>query len=259
MIYLRGFMEELRIGFEEAWNYRMNFFSEVINMLLLYFSLIVMNSGSSLKSIYSNGKAGSRELMLIGYILWNFSNMAMNTMSSTVVCEATSGTLEHKYMSIIPIEVLNVATFVQSFILEVLIIAIILIISKVFLDVSIAFNITSIIILLITLIGMYGIGLILGGIALKEKKIGKIVFFLQIFFLFSCDTVAKTSNKVVIKKLIPLTLGNDLVRESITYGNISLSKLCILILTSLIWLTIGIMVFKIFENKAKRDGKLGYY
>lgn len=259
MIYLRGFIEELRIGFEEAWNYRMNFISEVITMLVLYFSLIFMNSGTSLSLIYSSGEVGSKELLLVGYMLWSFSIMSINTMSDTISCESTAGTLEHKYMSIIPMGVLNLAIFVQSFVMESLIISVILIASKIVFNISISFNIMSIIIMLITLVGMYGIGMILGGIALKEKKIGKIVFILQIIFLFISDTITHISDTIKISKLIPLTLGNDLIRESITYGNISLNKLYTLILISLAWVIIGIIIFKVFEKKAKKDGVLGYY
>lgn len=259
MVYLRGFIEELRIGFEEAWNYKMNFISEVITMLVLYISLLFMNSGSSLELFYSGGESGSKELLLAGYMLWSFSIMCINTMSDTISCEATSGTLEHKYMSIIPIGVLNLAIFVQSFITESLIVAIILSISKIIFGISISFNIMSIIIILVTLVGMYGIGMILGGIALKEKKIGKIIFILQIVFLFISDTITNVSNTIEVSKLIPLTLGNDLLRESITYGNISLNKLYALILISFVWIIIGTITFKVFEKKAKKDGLLGLY
>lgn len=259
MIYLRAFIEELRIGFEESWNYRMNFISELITMLILYVSLLFMNSGSSLSSLYSGGESGSKELLLAGYMLWSFSIMAINTMSDTISCEATSGTLEHKYMSIVPLGVLNLAIFIQSFITESLIVAVILIISKIIFNISISFNIISIVIILLTLMGMYGIGLILGGIALKEKKIGRIVFILQILFLFVSDTITSISNTIKISKFIPLTLGNDLLREAITYGSINSNKFYTLILISLIWITLGIIVFKIFEKKVKKDGSLGYY
>lgn len=259
MIYLRAFIEELRINLEQSWNYRANFISEVITMLILYVSLLFMNSGTSLSYIYSGGKSESKQLLLAGYMLWTFSIMAINTMSDTISCEATTGTLEHKYMSIVPIGILNLAVFIESFISETLIVAIILIVSKVAFNISISFNITSIIIIIITLMGMYGIGMILGGIALKEKKIGKIVFILQIIFLFISDTITHISDSIKISKLIPLTLGNDILRESITYGSITLSKLYMLILTSLSWIIIGIIIFKIFEKKAKKEGVLGCY
>ena len=259
MIYLRGFIEELRIGLEETWNYRMNFISEIITMVVLYISLIFMNSGNSLTKLYSTSDISNRELILIGYMLWSFSIMAINTISDTIACESTAGTLEHKYMSIIPIEILNIAIFIQSFIIEALIVGVILIISKVFLGISISFNLISIGVILITLIGMYGMGMILGGVALKEKKIGKIVFIIQVIFLFVSDTITDISSNILISKIIPLTLGNDLLREAIIYGNVSLNKLLFLILISILWVSVGIIIFKIFEKKAKKDGILGYY
>lgn len=259
MIYFRAFVEELRIGLEESWNYRTNFISELVTMLILYLSLLFMDSGTSLAESYTISDVGSKELLLAGYMLWSFSIMSINIMSDTISCESSTGTLEHKYMSIIPIFVLNLAIFAQAFITESLIVSIILIVSKLFFNISINFNLYSILIILITSLGMYGIGMILGGLALKVKKIGKVVFILQVLFLFIGDTITNISNTIQISKILPLTLGNELLRDSIALGSIDLKKLLILIICSLIWIIIGIIVFKLFEKNCKKEGGLGYY
>lgn len=259
MIYVKAFLEEIRIGLETAWNYRMSFVSEIVTILILYLCLLFWNSGTSLALSYPGGNAGSKELLLAGYMLWNFSIMAINTMSDTISAEATSGTLEHKYMSIIPMSILNLAIFVRSFIIECIIVGIILIVAKFMFNISIAFNILSICIIIITSIGMYGIGMILGGIALKEKRIGKVIFILQILFLFMSDTITNVSNNIQISKILPLTLGNDLLRESISFGSVTLSKLYFLILISLLWIVIGTFIYKVFERKSKKEGLLGTY
>lgn len=259
IIYIRAFWEELKMGLEKSWNYKMNFFSEIGTIIILYVLLIFMDSGTGLSYIYPSGNADSKQLLLCGYMLYNFSMMGLITASNTISSEAMSGTLEHKYTSIIPMSVLQLAIFVQSFIIESIIAAVILVISRFFFHVSIPFSISSILIIIITSVGMYGAGLILGGIALKQKRIGRIVFILQIVFLFVSDTIINISDSIKAARFIPLTVGNNLLRGLAAYGEFNWNEFFILILECALWLAVGIIFFKIFERKAKREGKLGTY
>lgn len=259
MIYFRAFWEEIKRGLEESWNYKMSFLSEIATIIILYGSLLFFNSGLSLAELYPSNNADSKILLLAGYMLWTFSIMAINTVSNTISYEAISGTLEHKFMSIIPMSLLNFANFVQAFIIQSLIVGVLLIISKMFFYINMSFNFNLLLVVLITCIGMYGIGLIFGGIALKEKRIGKIVYIFQILLLFVSDTITNISSNIPMMKVFPLTLGNDLLRENITLGAISLNKFCVLLLSSFAWLLVGGIVFKIFEKKTKREGILATY
>jgi len=259
MIYFRAFWEEIKLGLEESWNYRMSFLSEIATIIILYGSFLFLDSGSSLAELYPSNDVDNKALLLAGYMLWTFSIMAINTVSNTINYEAISGTLEHKFMSIIPIGLLNFADFVQAFIIQSLIVGILLVITKILYNITISFNLISVLVVLITCLGMYGIGLIFGGVALKEKRIGKIVYIVQILLLFVSDTITNISSNIPIMKALPLTLGNDLLRENITLGTISLNKLYALFLSSFVWILVGVIVFKIFEKKTKREGILATY
>lgn len=259
MIYLKAFIEEFRLKLEESWNYKTNFISEVITMLILYLSLLFMNSGTSLSYAYTTSAVNSKSLLLAGYMLWSFSIMSISIVNDTISYESTTGTLEHKFISIVPIFVLNSAIFAKAFLTESIVVIILLIVSKIFFGITITFNLYSIFIILITSLGMYGIGMILGGLALKVKKIGKIVFILQVLFLFIGDTITNISNTIYISKILPLTLGNELLRYSLVLGNINFNKLLILVLCSITWIFIGIVIFKFFEKTCKKEGSLGYY
>ena len=94
----------------------------------LYIVLLYMNTGTSLGNYYASPK-NSKSLLLIGYILWSFSILAINLVSSNIDAEATRGTLEQKLTSIIPLYVLMIGKLIFCMLMELIELAIILTIS----------------------------------------------------------------------------------------------------------------------------------
>jgi ABC-2 type transport system permease protein len=217
-----------------------------------------MNDGSHL-GIHYGFEGNSKSLVLIGYLLWNFSTMAINTISSSISSEASRGTLEQKFMSIIPLHILLLGRIIYSILRQLIVVSIVLIISILLFNISISINLSSIFILAITLIGMYGIGLIFGGLTLKFKKIDNIVFITQTILLFVSDTLMIYSDSFSLIKLLPITTGNDLIRKTLAGTGIGLSEYLILIIISLSWLLLGILIFNYFKKLSKIDGLLGSY
>lgn len=113
--------------------------------------------------------------------------------------------------------------------------------------------------LLVTLIGMYGMGLILGGLSLIAKRINQLTLLIQILLLFITDTLTKTSSSSAISCIIPLTVGNDIARKSVSNIAISYNEWLILILVSILWLMVGSVVFGMSSRYARKNGLLGTY
>ncbi|MCR1898894.1 ABC transporter permease [Irregularibacter muris] len=258
MKYLNGLFAEIKLDLELSWSYKTSFISEIITIAILYISLLFMDAGESL-GIYYGLEAQSKELLLVGYILWTFSIMAINTISSNIQTEASTGTLEQKFTSIIPMYTLILGQLISSLLVQFLEIAIILAISIFIFDVPLIINLQSIIIFFITVMGMYGIGLIFGGITLKVKKLGQIIFILQIILLFISNTISMASNSISVTKLIPLTIGNDLIRKAISNQAIPTLEYVQLFSTSLAWVIIGIITFNYFEKLSKKEGLISAY
>lgn len=258
MTWLLAAIEELKLDFKISWSYKTNFFSEMVTIFILYASLFMFDSGNSLGNYYLQPE-NSKNLLLVGYVLWGFSIMGISTVSANITNELTTGTLEQKMMTNIPIYILLIGQMLPAFIIQAGEISVIVILSNIFFNTNISFNFTSICILIITIIGMYGIGLIFGGISLVKKKIGKVIYIFQILLLFISNTISYISDTILINKILPLTIGNDLIRKSILGMHINMNEYAILILVSLGWLLLGIFIFRYFENKSKIDGVLNYY
>ncbi len=60
---------------------------------------------------------------------------------------------------------------------------------------------------------MYGIGLIVAGIAIYFKRTGTIVFLIQTALLFVTDTVPTSDAILKITHYIPLTRCNEILRQ----------------------------------------------
>lgn len=255
---LNAFKEEFILNLKVSISYKTNFISETIIIALLYFSLIFLNSGEYLSTFYAT-KVSYKSLILISYILWDFSIMAINVVSSNISGESSNGTLEQKLMSNIPISILMFSEFLSTILIQCIEILILVLLSQIFFNVGIKINLPIILIILINLIGMYGIGLIFGGISLKEKKIGKVIYIFQILLLFVCNTITSPIKSISINKIIPLTIGNDLARKSLCGIQLSINNYLELISVSLIWLVIGILTFNYFKKLSKKEGLLNTY
>ncbi len=258
MIYINALFAEVKISLESFLSYKMKFINEVLFIGGLYICLLYMNNGNSLGTYYS-APGDSKSLLLIGYILWNFSIMAINIVSSNIESETTRGTLEQKLTSIIPLYILLFGKLISAILNEFLEVSFILIISFLFFKINITINLMSIIILFVTIIGMYGIGLIFGGLTLRYKQIGRIIYLTQTLLLFISDTLMIVSDKLSIINLIPLTKGTDLIRRSLVGQAIPFSQLLFLFLISILWLSIGIITFNFFKKLSKIDGLIGSY
>ncbi|RKD22171.1 ABC-2 type transport system permease protein [Caminicella sporogenes DSM 14501] len=259
MNYLKAVYAEYRLGLKQLFSYKMNFFSEMATIAILYFALVFMNSGNSLGSIYNTYSTDSKSLMLLGYVFWNFSVSTINFASSEISSEATKGTLEQKLMACVGLPILLFGKLLSGNTLIILETIMLLIISKIFFNIGLSFTIISIVSLLITLIGMYGFGLIFGGLALKEKRISKLVFIVQIILLFIGGIFNEKGLIFNIHRIIPLYNGIIVARQSIANSQYNVVDLNILILSSLFWIIVGVYIFKYFFKKARKLGILNQY
>ena len=112
--------------------------------------------------------------------------------------------------------------------------------------------------ILLESLGMYGIGLIVAGIAIYFKRTGTIVFLIQTALLFVTDTVPTSDAILKITHYIPLTRCNEILRQIAVGGEYTamLPGLCIV---ALVWLVIGSVFFDVMLKQAKKRGNLLFY
>ena len=142
--------------------------------------------------------------------------------------------------------------------MEVAVIAILLLMSYFIWHIEMHVTLIGIISILINTLGMFGIGLIVGGLTIRLKRVGALTFIIQMGLLFITDTIPTSSTVLLISRCIPLTLCNDVLRTSISGGDV-LMPFLELICVSLLWVVIGNVLFKLCIGRAKKKGNLLFY
>lgn len=253
---LRALAWDIKMQILSAWRYKFSVISDIVVFSLLMIFFLTSRTGTSFSEKYmvSDYKA----LLLAGYIAWTLSISAISSVGNEVSSELSKGTFYRKMHSKYPLAVLYLGDLIASFVIQIFVIVCLLIIAKVFWNVSITFSFTIIIALIINLLGMYGIGLIVGGLSVRYKRIGAIVLLIQLGMLFITDTIPTSSSLLAVTKVIPLTACNEVIRACLS-NHTDAQSLVMLLLTSIIWIFIGTAVFYISINRAKKIGNLLYY
>ena len=105
---------------------------------------------------------------------------------------------------------------------------------------------------------MYGMGLVLDGVAVRYKRTGSLLFLFQLDLLLVTDTLPSDPGVLAFTRAIPLTACNDFIRLSMTGGDPG-GALVALVVTSLAWLVVGNVTFHLLLAKARRDGNPLFY
>lgn len=208
-----------------------------------------------------NPSAGSLESIIIGYMLWVFALFTYQTISLMLTQEAVQGTLEQLYMSPFSFIRISLYKLVSAFIIHFFINVVFLFVLMVTTGKYLHIDVLSIMpVLVITLMGVAGIGWILGGLTIIFKKIENYLQIVQFIFIF---IIAIPTNKYVFAKFLPLSLGNEILQK-IMIDKMSIVKLInmdmlYLIINSFAYFILGICIFKICEGIAMKKGLLAHY
>jgi len=238
-------------------NYTFSFFMDIVIFMGILSFLILSNSGYKY-TVYYSKDFDYRELVLISYIMWIISLSVINTICTEIRLENIQGTLELKFMSIVPFQVLLLGKIFSALFIQVTQILTVLIITNNIFNVSIRLDLKILFFMILTYIGMYGFSLVIGSLILSRKKIGQLNLIIQVMLLIFSNvfTVSKIS---FFSYLIPLGMGNHLIHLSYIKNKIPNFKISLYIIVILCWLSLGQYLFKNAINYVKEKGTLGLY
>ncbi len=184
---LRAIYWEIKIDLLSTLRYRFGIISDLViySMLLGFFFTSKTNTSIEREFIYLN----YQELLFWGYIAWTLAVAAISSIGGEIRSELIHGTFYGKMNSKYPLQILLFGKLISSVIIQVCITLILSFFAIVIWSVQIRFNFLLFLFLAICTIGMYGLGLFLGGLALYFKKIGAIVFIIKFALLFITDTI----------------------------------------------------------------------
>lgn len=259
-MYIKSIINIIWTEILVLFRYKKNLVSDIIIFVSVYLGIITLSDLSSFSNFYNLSPKDGPILLLIGYIFWSFSSVSFGYASSVVIGDSRTGMLEVKVNGIVPYYI-NVFCSVFVTILESIIILFIVMsisfIGNLITFSSISFILLTVLLSILSVIGMFGIGLILGGLALKEKNIGQFVSIISGIFLFLSNTFVLNLPKIIY--VIPFTSGIDFIRNLYSNLKFDINLLIIYFFISIFWFIVGIIIFNICLKKERMFGSFDSY
>lgn len=205
---------------------------------------------------------------LLGYLIWFYAVMAISDMSSTLMMEANSGTLEQMYMSPTPFSVILFGRTIASFVVSTLMVIVVGGGLMLALRIRVPLHWEGLPIFLLTIVGLFGFGYMIGGATLVFKRVGALSRMTQNLLLFFNGALLPIDRMpeglALFARTLPSTEGIVVLRKVMLH-DASLSEvwrdgsLPFLTLHSAIYLLAGIVIFRWCERIVKIQGTLGQY
>lgn len=188
--------------------------------------------------------------------------------TGAVATEAREGTLENVVLApFSPLLTFSLRALTSALVTgtQTLILGTILVL---FLNVQFPVTGSALVVILLTLLGVGGIGLGLGGLALIYKSTESIVGLFSLLALVMTGALVPLERLGVVfeilKVLVPTTWGIDVLREltvdgggwAALWGN---GLWVGLTFQAVVFVVVGVVVFKVSLATAQRDGVLGQY
>ncbi len=244
----------LRKYFIETRRYILNMTMSIAGFLMLF--LIVFFGLQSF-----GAEAETLKGSLVGFAMWIFAASAYSELSWNLIEEARNGTLEQLYLTPSSFRRISGYLVTSSFLFQFIMFAVFLGAMLLITGQRLALNPGVIVLIGLTLLSVYGLGYIMGGLSLVFKKVQAGNQILQFMFILFLVLPSFTDHPIIY--FAPISWGNVLINRMMVGGvsllDISMSNFLILAVNSLIYLLIGLAVFTYLEKVAKKRGLLGHY
>lgn len=260
-IALRVILNEVYKAILVLWSYRFNTVAEMIQRSIAFLAIgFVLGQG--------NLEPAQMAFILPGWMMSFYARIILFQINDGVTEEARTGTLEQMYMSPVPSGVLLLGR-----VLAVLVVATVMVflsagVMTPLLGIRLTLSWLPLLLIGITLIGVFGFSFILGGAALLFKGVHSIADLMQDLLLFVNGTfVAVSLMPLWLQTLgltLPTTYGITVIRSALIDGAsldmlIDRGTLLLLIAHSAAYFIVGWLVYTWCEQIAKRRGNLGQY
>lgn len=251
------FLAELMRSWRMLWRYPLQTVSGMVLTLILFVTLL-----SGVRYVAGPvGRFGDRlDTMVMGYVLWNTLAFAMGEISGGLQGEGRIGTLEQLFLSplggarVFLIRALASQTLVM--VLNAAILGFLLLVTRTRLHFppEIVFPLAT------ALAGCYGLGLVLGSLALVFKQVGAISQMAQFALIGLVIVPFETWDVAKLVYLLPIVPSSVLLRDLMVRGQAPDPLALMAALgNGTAYLSLGLLVFYWAERTTKRQGLLGTY
>ena len=248
--------------FKKEWiDYKRYPFNMLSGIITIYFVFLVFFLGLKFVAGGSSKFGSTTEGLIVGFFIWTYAISAYSSLSWSLMNEARAGTLEQLYMCPSGFGWVSVFLIISDFFLSLIFTVPVLFLMMLTTGKFLHLDVISLFPLIaLTISAGYGIGFITGGLGLIYKKIQAFFQILQFVFI---GFIAAPVDKAPILKILPFSLGTNLIAKNMIYKipiyRMSVNDLLLLSANAVIYMGIGMLIFKQCEKIAKRRGLLGHY
>lgn len=252
---------ETRKGLLLIWDHRLNTLSQLAMLVFIFVGI---------GFIVGDGRFESARLApaLLGYLLWAYARIVIFSVSADLVGEAQAGTLEQMYMSPVPAALLLLGRVTALLVSTTIMIGLVGAVLVGLLGIHLPLRWEGLPVLGLTLAGLFGFGLLLGGATLVFKQVAALADLVQNAILFLNGSLVAVERfpgwLEALARTLPTTQGIGVLRNVVLNGQ-SLpaawadSSLVWLAVNSAAYLVGGWLVYRWCERIARRQGSLGQY
>jgi len=240
------FVTELKKYWIEVKTYYPDHLVNVIVLIIFFVGFL----NSSIGSEYFNS-------IYIGFVFWFFASNVISEAANSISFEKQSGTFEQLLSKPVNIKLVILFRVLSWLLLTSLKVSFVLGFIRLVFNIPFILTLEVVGILLTTLVGIFGVGMLLSGLTLKYTKTASFESIINYFLLFFTGTFGSldTANSVfkLIKENIPLSRGIHLATQSLE-RSVQLNEVLLLGINSAVYFVIGLVTFEVILSQGKKKG-----
>lgn len=248
-------------GMQIMWSFKFNLLSDVLSLFLIFLGINFFMG-------YGSFQPDSIAFTLVGFCLWTYAAFAIGNMSFALREEQQQGTVEQMCMGATPFSALLFGRTLSNFIWTT---AIVLVGGgSIALGFQLELGLTPSVIpvLILALVGLYGLGFLIGGLTLLFKNILSLSNMMQNLLLFLNGAIVPVTAfpnwMTQVTRVLPTTLSIEVVRMITLDGQSLLDAwnaglLPLLALHSTTWFVVGLALFAVADRAARKRGLMGQF
>ena len=258
--YIDMLIIEAKMTLKTRFRYKVRVISDVLILSVTF--LLVLSSGNdtSFQNIYHVSSDKSQFLVMIGFLFWQFGSLALGFSTSMISSDASTGMLELKVQGKFSIIFLSFYKMIVGFISDLFIVIVLTILYSFFYPIGlneIFYILLTFIFSIPSILGMYGIGLLISTLAIKEKNVSSFVLIIQSLLIFVTNIIVPLGNNLLL--LVPYTGGIEIMRKLFIFHHVNIDLVIIYVLVNLAWLIFGICIFKRGLQQERTYGSFDTY
>ncbi len=253
------FLAELRRSWIQLLRYSTEAIAGIVITTVVFYGLFL----SAQYMAGPNLQFGERlDSVIIGYVLWTLALFIMTDIAGNLQREAQTGTLEQLFISPYSATQVFLTRAIASLSIQLTLLAGILGTIMLLTGSRLSFPLAVLPAFITVLLGAYGLAFAMGSLSLLLKQVQQLlgIFQFALLFLLAVPSESWTGSLKLLGLLLPMAPGAGLLRQVMAQGQpLQPIPLLLAMVNGALYLTFGLVMFRLAERETKRRGKLGGY